>query len=197
MADGRAIDPLALLASDRDRARRRSDPCANLCTLATVDAAGHPQARTVILRDLNGRLAIFTNETSPKWQQLELSPSLALVVWLPSVEVQYRLRCRARPVAKPVVAESWQLRPEPPKRLDWFFTRVQPQSSPIASRDSLLEQVAALVLREPLVAPRTAAGLYLEPYEVERLDLTTPEGIHDRRVYRRRFDGWHEVVLVP
>jgi len=120
-----------------------------------------------------------------------------VVVWLPSLDVQYRLQCTTRPVAKSVVHQSWPLRPEPPKRLDWFYTRVQPQSSPIASRQALLEGLASLRLREPLVAPRTAAGIYLEPTVVERLDLRTADGVHDRRSYRRHPAGWEEVVLVP
>lgn len=197
MSNGAGVSPLEQLAADRVRARELADPCANLCTLATVDAAGHPQARTVILRDLDGRLAVFLNETSPKWQQFGQAAPLAVVVWLPSVNVQYRLRCHTRPVAKQVVQESWQLRPAAPKRLDWFYTRVQAQSSPIGDRQSLLDQVGDLKLRQPLVAPRTAAGVYLEALSVERLDLGMVDGIHDRRSFQRRADGWHETVLVP
>ena len=191
-------DPLTTLIEDRGRARERGDPCANLCTLATVDAAGHPQARTVVLRELEGRQAVFGNETSPKWQQIGQCASLAVVVWLPSLDVQYRLQCTTRPVARQLLHQSWQLRPEAPKRLDWFYTRVQPQSSAIESRRSLLEGVNALRLREPLVAPRTAVGVYLEPTVVERLDLRMDDGIHDRRAYRHvPGRGWQEITLVP
>ncbi|MFU8815769.1 MAG: pyridoxamine 5'-phosphate oxidase family protein [Pseudomonadales bacterium] len=197
MAVAAGADPLVQLAADRAQARELADPCANVCTLATVDAAGHPHARTVILRDIEGRLAVFLNETSPKWLQLEHSASLALVVWLPSLNLQYRLQCQSRPVAKQQVQESWQLRPDAPKRLDWFYTRVQPQSSAVEGRQSLLDQIGELQLRQPLVAPRTAAGIYLEPVRVERLDLGMAEGIHDRRSFQRRADGWHELVLVP
>jgi pyridoxamine 5'-phosphate oxidase len=190
-------NPLGALIEDRSRARERSDPCASLCTLATVDAAGHPQARTVVLRELDGRLAVFGNATSPKWQQIEQSRSLAVVVWLPSLELQYRLQCTTRPVAKALLHRSWQLRPLAPKRLDWFYTRVQPQSSAIDSRAALLEGVNGLRLREPLAAPRTAAGVYLEPTLIERLDLGMTNGIHDRRAFRHHPGGWQEITLVP
>jgi pyridoxamine 5'-phosphate oxidase len=186
-----------MLERDRSIARERNDPCANLCTLASVDGAGNPQARTVVLRDVDGRLAIFTNETSPKWRQMELSATLAVVVWLPSVNVQYRLQCETRPVAKPKVHESWQYRPEPPKRLDWFYTRVQAQSSVISGRAELLDALDGLRLREPLVAPRTAAGVYLEPVSIERLDLATESGVHDRVLYRHQAGGWTRAILVP
>jgi pyridoxamine 5'-phosphate oxidase len=197
MAKSDGVDPLTLLAADRTLARERLDPCANLCTLATVDAAGHPQARTVVLRDLDQRLAVFLNDTSPKWQQLTLSASLAVVVWLPTLNVQYRMQCDTRPVARPVIHESWRLRPEVPKRLDWFYTRVQAQSSAIRGREHLLQGIAGLELRHPLEAPRTATGVYLEPFAVERLDLDQPDGVHDRRHFQRRPDGWHFATLVP
>lgn len=197
MAKTHDTDPLALLHADRALARERQDPCANLCTLATVDAAGHPQARTLVLRDLEARLAVFFNETSPKWQQMSLSASLAVVVWLPTLNVQYRLQCDTRPVARSVVHDSWRQRPDAPKRLDWFYTRVQAQSSVVGGRDHLLSQVDALELRLPLEAPRTAAGVFLEPFIVERLDLDQPEGVHDRRHFQRRADGWHVSTLVP
>lgn len=192
-----ATSPLDLLDEDRGRARERNDPCATLCTLATVDAAGHPQARTVVLRDVDGRLAVFGNETSPKWSQMALSASLAVVVWLPTLQVQYRIQCDTRPVPKSTIQESWQLRPETPKRLDWYYTRVQPQSSAIENREALAKGLAGLRLREPLVAPRTAAGVFLEPITVERLELANPDGLHDRRLFRHQADGWREVVLVP
>lgn len=194
---GEVIDPLDALVEDRGRARERGDPCASLCTLATVDEGGHPHARTVVLREVEGRLAVFCNATSPKWQQIERCPSLALVVWLPSLDLQYRLQCTTRPVPREVLQRSWQLRPDAPKRLDWFYTRVQPQSSAIDSRSSLLEGVSGLQLREPLTPPRTAAGVYLEPTLIERLDLGVDDGIHDRKVYRHHPGGWREITLVP
>lgn len=198
MAGAATEDPLELLSRDRNRARERNDPCAGLCTLASVDAAGNPQARTVVLREVDGRLAIFGNETSPKWRQMELSATLAVVVWLPSLDVQYRLQCETRPVPKPKVHESWQLRPDAPKRLDWFYTRVQAQSSAVSGRDELVEGVDGLRLREPLVAPRTSAGVFLEPVSVERLDLTTDSGIHHRVLYRHQAGGgWQAATLVP
>lgn len=197
MTEAAADNPLDTLTEDRARARELDDPCANVCTLASVDAAGHPQARTVILRDLDGRLAIFGNATSPKWQQMQLSASLAVVVWLPSLQVQYRLQCDTRPVPKQQLHESWTLRPSPAKRLDWFYTRVQQQSSAIDSRDVLLDGLATLRVREPLVAPRTAEGVFLEPIFIERLDLSMPDGIHDRQAYRRVATGWRNFTLVP
>lgn len=189
-------DPLQWLAADRATARARQDPCAGLCSVANVDEAGLPQQRTLVLRDLETRLAVFVNSTSPKWSSLSEGP-VSVLVWLPTLNVQYRLACRTDPVPEHLVHASWQLRPDPPKRMDWFYTHHSPQSSTVASREELLGALATLALPEPLTAPHTARGLYLDALTVERLDLTQDNGVHDRRSYRRDGDGWIERTLTP
>ncbi|MCZ6855868.1 MAG: pyridoxamine 5'-phosphate oxidase family protein [Gammaproteobacteria bacterium] len=195
------MDPLARFLADRAQARTAEDPCANLCVAATVDADGEPQARTLVLRELDTtsgtRLAIFCNETSPKWREMSNSSRIALSVFLPSSNLQYRLQCTTVPMPVETVHESWQLRPDAPKRLDWFYTLTMPQSAPIESRDLLLMKCAGLELPDPLIAPETARGLYVIPEVIERLDLNQPDGIHDRRLYQRRGEGWIEKFLVP
>ena len=87
------MDPLAQLINDRAAARERNDPCAELCTAASVDHLGSPQARTLVLREIETRLALFGNETSPKWAEMSNASPIAIVVWLPSMNLQYRLNC--------------------------------------------------------------------------------------------------------
>jgi hypothetical protein len=126
---------------DRQLARANGDPCANLCTAATVDGDNQPHARTLVLRDLGPRMALFLNQTSPKWQQISERGEVCVVVWLPSLSLQYRLQCHVEPIAKSLVDESWLLRPDTPKRLDWYYTTHQPQSSTVDSREVLLTPV--------------------------------------------------------
>jgi pyridoxine/pyridoxamine 5'-phosphate oxidase len=191
------MNPLIQLINDRSAARDQGDPCANICTAASVDHLGHPQARTLVLREIEGRLAVFGNETSPKWREMSLDLPIAIVVWLPSLNLQYRLRCRTEPIPKDIVHESWALRPEVPKRLDWYYTNHQPQSSKLPDRETLLRQLQALSLPDPLVAPATASGLYLAPLVVDRLDLNQADGVHDRRHFELVADEWVESILVP
>ena len=171
-------NPLEQLAADRSSAFENKDPCAGLCTLASLDDSGWPDARTLVLRNLDGELAVFVNATSPKFTHLD---RVSVVIWLPTVNVQYRLRCDTTPVPAAIVADSWQLRPDPPKRMDWLYTTRQAQSTPISSREMLLEMLSSLDLPEPLVAPDTARGLYLHPEQIDRLDLGMENGVHDRR----------------
>ena len=165
--------------------------------MATVDDRGAPQLRTLVLRQLEERLALFVNATSPKWQELTSSPTLAVVVWLHSLQRQWRLQVRTEPVPGQLVAQSWQQRPHRPKQLDWYYNRRQPQSRPVRDREALLGALDDLELPQPLTAPPEARGLYLNPLTVERLDLDTPEGVHDRRRFEWLDGHWQQTVLVP
>jgi len=191
-------DPVALLREDRARAVERADPMATLCVVATVDA-GEPEARTMVLRDLEPALSgppsfgLFVNGTSPKFREFHQSSTVVVVVYLPSLAVQYRLRCSLEQLPEGLVRVSWQLRPPIPKRMDWLYED-RPQSSVIDSREALVDLLHG---GEPTSAPKSAIGFKLVAESVERLDLNTEDGIHDRRRYA--FDGqsWHEEVLVP
>lgn len=171
---------------------------ANLCVLATVDA-GEPEARSMVLRDLEPAMSgppsfgLFVNSTSPKFREFRQSSTVVVVVYLPSLAVQYRLRCSLEQLPEGLVRVSWQLRPPIPKRLDWLYEE-HPQSSVVDNHEQLVDSLGG---PEPASAPESAIGFRLVAESVERLDLYTDDGVHDRRRYA--FDGqsWSEEVLVP
>ncbi len=189
------MDPLVNIAEDRARARVANDPMAALCVLATVGAGGYPQARTLVLRDLNERLALFMNATSPKFQQLDAGASICM--YMPSIQVQYRAQVDLVPIDPALIAESWQLRPRMPKVLDWFYTHRQVQSSTVSSREALQAAIAEFPLPEPLIAPDTARGFYLELHDIERLDLAQPDGLHNRNRWVKNESRWVLSTLLP
>jgi len=169
---------------------------AALCTLATVDALGQPHARTLVLREIGLRLALFMNTSSPKFSQL--STGLASIcIYLPSIQVQYRALVDLLPVEREVIAESWLQRPHMPKVLDWFYTDVQPQSTTVHSRAGLKSVLNELALPDPLIAPATACGFYLAPREIERLDLAQPDGLHHRTCWTLSGETWSVETRVP
>ena len=201
-------NPLGGLQEDRRRARQRKDPWAELCVLATVTTDGEPSARVLVVRELdlggktgavstpNPALGIFVNASAPKIDEFSRSSTVSVVIYLPSVTVQYRLRCTLDLIDPAVVRTAWQMRPEVPKRMDWVY-ETHPQSTEIASRRALLDAVWSNAIAQPLVAPETAVGYVLQPIEVERLDLNTVDAPHDRRRYSAREGDWVETVLVP
>ena len=198
------MNPLGRLDEDRCQARENQDPWAELCVVSTITAGGEPSARVLVVRELDPDantpespvLGIFVNASSPKVDEFSNSSTVAVLIYLPSVMVQYRLRCTLDPIEPAVVREAWQMRPEIPKRMDWVY-ETNPQSSEIASRQALIDAVASQYRDEPLRAPESAVGYVFQPVEIERLDLSGGNAPHDRRRYTARDGAWMEAVLVP
>jgi pyridoxine/pyridoxamine 5'-phosphate oxidase len=180
---------------DRDRARSAKDAMANVCTVANVDKNGSAQLRTLVLRDVEGQLAIFINATSPKWPHLQSTVSL-LCYW-PSISIQYRIMATVSAVPEAIVQDSWQLRPPVPKQMDWLYETWLGQSSEIPDRDTLLKKLAEQALPAPLTASDNARGLLLAPQTIERLDLVQGNGVHDRSLATLTATGWTSITLVP
>jgi len=191
-------DPLMLLVNDRTKARTNGDPWANLCVLATVDDRNVPHARVVVLRDLNARLAIFINSTSPKHAQLQNGSRYSVLVYLASLGVQYRLTAGLEEVSPDIVRRNWRERPRIPKVMDWLYRKARVQSSSVSSRRDLLDAYAALdaELPQSIEAPPDAVGYYFIVDEVERLELSGTQ-VHSRQRHVRTADGWQTIELVP
>jgi len=193
-------DPLVQFHTERQTARDAGDPMAHVCVLATVDKQGRPQARTLVLRnvDHNGspRLALFINANSPKWAELANNASACVQVYWPSVELQYRMQVQVEALDPKVLAESWQFRPDVPKKMDWLYQQ-RAQSTAVADREQLLKQLDQLETPEPLVAPEAAKGLLIQVTEIERLDLTQSNGVHDRTSYTLHQGKWQKQTLIP
>lgn len=64
-------------------------------TLCTVDAASRPQARTVVLRQINSILRTLTFHTdlrSPKWQEMSANPQVTVLGYALQTRLQLRLQ---------------------------------------------------------------------------------------------------------
>lgn len=189
------LAPLDQFFADRSRARQADDPTAAVCTVANVDTQQRVQLRTLVLREIDGHLALFINASSPKWPHL--LNGVALQTYWPSLQIQYRMQANAQELDPELVADSWQARPPAPKRLDHYYAQHRAQSTPVTDRHTLLSELAQLSLPEPLQAPDNARGLLLQPYEIERLDLTQDNGVHERLHYQLMGNQWHMNTLVP
>jgi len=186
-------DPLARFALDRSAARNLDDGWAALCTLGTVNAQGDAEQRTLVLREHQSRLALFFSAHAPKWQELQARPTCSLQVYMPSIQVQYRIRAGWEIIAPKEVHESWLLRPDVPKKLDWIYER-HAQSSPIDRNELLLELGEGQEV--PDRAPASAMGVCLDPVRLERLQLTGH--VHERECWEKDAQQqWQHQHLMP
>src|SRR4051812_22089570 len=81
-------------------------------TLATVDVAGRPAARMVLLKgaDRSG-FVFYTNSRSRKGRELAANPRAALVLHWDPIGKQVRIEGRVQPVTEPEANAYWATRP--------------------------------------------------------------------------------------
>jgi pyridoxamine 5'-phosphate oxidase len=168
----------------------------NAMSLATVDAAGRPSVRTVLLKGLDPRgFIFFTNYESRKGHELAGNPNAALVFYWKDLERQV---CVAGQVEKLPAAESeayFKSRPRGSRIGAWASN----QSSPIPDRAFLEHKWQEIEARFPSDVPLPPfwGGYVLKP---ERMEFWQgrPSRLHDRFGFLRQADGsWKTERLSP
>lgn len=193
-------DPLKQLSALRQTAIEQRDPCAHFTTLITLDQEGQPASRIVTLRSLdqNG-IALLVNADSPKIRHWQANGKWELSGFWPTSMVQYRLRGDAELEQTETVRRDWQAKPKTSQLADLYHQRVRPQSSPLPSRQTLLDEIAQLnaALEDEVKAPAHVARLRLRPTLVEIGQASLSDRLHDRRLYQLQNNAWRETILVP
>jgi len=156
--------------------------------VATVDEAGLPDARTVLLKGLDaGGFVFFTNLGSAKARQLRAQPHAAAVLLWPPMYRQVRVRGPVSLVSRQESADYWTTRPRDSR----IASRASHQSQPVASRADLEAMVAAEAARWPdtgsaddVPLPDWWGGFRLAPQTIE-LWVGQRSRLHDRVVFER------------
>jgi pyridoxamine 5'-phosphate oxidase len=190
------LDPMARFVDwfAAARAAEIADPTA--MALATVDTAGQPAVRMVLLKHADARGFVFyTNLESPKSIELRAHPRAALCFHWPKLERQVRIEGGVEPVGDPEADEYFATRP----RLSQLGAWASHQSQPMAGRFVLEQAVAATALRFPFGAvprPPHWSGWRVVP---ERMEFwqQRPFRHHDRQRFTRDGDGWRAEWLYP
>jgi pyridoxamine 5'-phosphate oxidase len=121
-------------------------PEPNAMTLATVDAAGRPSARVVLLKDVDaGGFTFYTNYDSRKGRELAVRPIAALLFFWPELERQIRIEGAVTQVDSATADAYFASRPRPSRLGAWASA----QSEILADRGALEAQFAAMAARFP------------------------------------------------
>ena len=175
------------------RSQERSDVFEPLAvSVATVDAEGRPNVRTVLMRFLDERGPGFvTSLTSTKGHELLGNPAVAVGLTWPAMYRAIRFRGHAVEVPRDEVEAYFDSRPWASRISAWASR----QSEPIASREALEARYAARAARFPdhgddadVPVPEFWGGFRVVPDEVE-LWAGRRNRLHDRLVYRRTGEG--------
>lgn len=191
--DTAPADPVALFLTWLQEAADAGVPAPQSMTLATVDPAGRPDARILLLSDVaESAFWVAASTASPKGRQLQQVPVAALVFHWPTLGRQVRVRGVVREADAARTAACFAELP-PEARADALVDRQSHHLFDEAALSDELGDATDLVQLEPdVVAPSwrlwgvDAGRLEFYQYATDRH--------HVRLRYSRRDDGSYEQV---
>ena len=169
----------------------------NAMTLATVNEAGMPTARIVLLKDYDeSGFTFYTNYLSTKGKNIDHNPNVVLVFFWKELERQVRIEGVAEKVSPIISDEYYDSRPLESKIGAW----ASPQSQIIASRSILQNNFSKLendFKDQPIKRPDHWGGYKVIPNKIEFWQ-GRPGRLHDRIEYSKINDNnWTTVRLAP
>lgn len=168
----------------------------NAMTLGTVDAAGRPSARVVLLKNIDDRgLVFFTDYRSRKARELAANPRAALAFLWKELERQVRVLGSVETVTRDESAAYFRSRPRGSRLGAW----ASEQSAVLADRADLEREVARIDAQFPddeIPLPPHWGGYRVVPDEYEFWQ-GRENRLHDRFRYARSGDRWLIERLAP
>ncbi len=201
MADRSGIfageDPFAIARAWLAEAEASEPNDPNAMALATVDAAGLPNARMVLLKEIEADAFVFyTNYESRKAEEIEATGKAAFVLHWKSLRRQIRARGTVTREEGPQ-ADAYYRSRSLPSRLGAWASR---QSRPLSGRMALMAEVARVTATRGVDPDRPPfwGGYRIAPVEIE-FWADGAHRLHDRFRWTRPAPGaaWEIVRLNP
>ena len=167
-SDTGPIDPFALFEEWYTDAKASEPNDPHAMAVATVDTAGLPDVRMVLMNAHDHRgFVFFTNFDSRKGEELLAHPKAGLVFHWKSLRRQVRARGPVETVA-PAEADAYFATRS---RISQLGARASQQSRPLDSKATLMNAVEALRASmgadEPVIRPPHWSGFRIIPTEIE------------------------------
>ena len=176
-------DPFAIAQRWLSEAEETEVNDPNAIALSTVDATGMPNARMVLLKEIEKAAFVFyTNYESAKARELDQAGAAAFVMHWKSLRRQVRVRGHVEKEDGPQADTYFESRSLKSKLGAW----ASKQSQPLSSRSALMAEVAKVTaLKGPNPKrPHFWGGYRLTPIEIE-FWADGAFRLHDRFVWRR------------
>ena len=190
-------DPLVIAKTWMSDAQESELNDPNAIALSTVDAEGLPNARMVLLKDIEDAAFVFyTNYESAKAAELDGAGKAAFVMHWKSLRRQIRVRGKVTRHTKAASDQYYQSRGLQSRLGAW----ASQQSQPLASREALMQEVerVADVYGDSPPRPDHWGGYHIAPDEIE-FWADGAARLHDRFRWTRKADRrqWSITRLNP
>ena len=183
-----ADNPLEQFGRWMDQAITAAIPDPNAMTIATVDAAGQPSQRIVLLKNLDTKGFVFyTNLNSRKAQELKQNPKISLHFPWHMLERQVKVCGSVEPLSKAEVLKYFVNRPRESQLGAW----ASQQSRPISSRALLMQQFESMknkFAKGEIPLPDFWGGFRVKPHQIEFWQGGAHR-LHDRFQYNLHADN--------
>ena len=186
-------DPVSTFNEWLEEARVAGVELPEAMALATVDAAGRPSARMLLLKSADERgFTFFSGYESRKGRELEENPRGALVFYWRPLGKQVRVEGTVRRLSPQESDAYWATRPLRSRAA----AAASRQSEPIGSREELEAEFERQLARVEPSRPDRWGGFVLEPEAIE-LWQHRDDRLHDRIRFTRAREGWRSELLAP
>lgn len=168
----------------------------NAMCLSTISEDGFPNARIVLLKELDQGFVFFTNYESSKGKELVASPKASLTFFWPEIERQVRVLGTVGKINEKESDTYFFSRPISSQIGAW----ASPQSQEISDRTVIEDSQRRLEEKfkeTPIQRPPHWGGFRLIPHRIEFWQ-GRPSRLHDRICYELEGKSvWKKVRLAP
>lgn len=189
-------DPIQQLKIWLNDAISDQKPDATAMILSTIDQAGNPESRVVLLKELiQEGLIFFTNYNSKKGRQIIDNHHVSVVFFWPEMERQIRIKGKAEKISEEESESYFKSRPLESQLGAW----ASPQSEVIESRQVLNDNYAYFqkyLESNEIIKPPHWGGFIIRPVYFEFWQGRSNR-LHDRIEFIQENQNWLIHRLAP